>query len=244
MSPLWKIAVATVGLLLLGAGLVLLMPPSPSPVAPSLVCPVLTGQANPAQAPYDREYDFHEDWFTLNIPVWSKLLAPFKDAPNLRYLEIGVWEGRSAIWMLENILTNESSAMTAVDLFPEINGRDIGKVFAANVKIAGATDRVEIRTGFSQEVMRTLPLEGFDVIYIDGSHDGADVLEDAVRATRLLKGGGLLIFDDYEWHWQRPEEALESRIKSAINTFVDYYGDQFTLIHCGYQLALTKKIKD
>ena len=51
----------------------------------------------------------------------------------------------------------------------------------------------------SQVVLRRLPLETYDIIYIDGSHATSDVLEDAVLSYRLLKPGGLLIFDDYHW---------------------------------------------
>jgi hypothetical protein len=54
---------------------------------------------------YLHSYNFSEDWFTENIPVWLKVLSPFKGKPNLNYLEIGVFEGRSVIWMLENIQT-------------------------------------------------------------------------------------------------------------------------------------------
>ena len=48
-------------------------------------------------------------------------------------------------------------------------------------------------------VLRRLPLESFDIIYIDGSHAVNDVLEDAVLSFRLLKPEGILIFDDYRW---------------------------------------------
>ena len=37
---------------------------------------------------YDHEYEFTENWFSSNIPVWEKVLAPYKGQPDIQYLEI------------------------------------------------------------------------------------------------------------------------------------------------------------
>ena len=68
---------------------------------------------------YLKKYNFSTDWFTYKIPEWNKLLRPFKGKPDIHYLEIGVFEGRSAVWMLENILTHPSSKLTGIDIFPK-----------------------------------------------------------------------------------------------------------------------------
>lgn len=39
----------------------------------------------------------------------------------------------------------------------------------------------------------------FDLAYIDGSHLRLDVLSDAVMCWALLREGGLMVLDDYEW---------------------------------------------
>ena len=69
---------------------------------------------------YLKKYEFSTDWFTNQnrIPLWEKMLRPFKGKPDIHYLEVGVYEGRSAIWMLENILTHPSSTLTGIDIFP------------------------------------------------------------------------------------------------------------------------------
>jgi len=53
--------------------------------------------------------------------------------------------------------------------------------------------------GRSDAMLRDLPHDHFDYISIDGSHEAADVLSDAVLSWPLLKTGGLICFDDYEW---------------------------------------------
>ena len=53
----------------------------------------------------------------------------------------------------------------------------------------------------------------FDCIYIDGSHDGADILNDAKQSFDILKNDGLIIFDDvvglYEFIKIQPHNAFE-----------------------------------
>ena len=50
-----------------------------------------------------------KDDFTLNIQNWSTYLSKFENAPDLLFLEVGTGHGRSSVWLLENILTNQSS---------------------------------------------------------------------------------------------------------------------------------------
>jgi len=47
---------------------------------------------------------FTKDWFDRAIPIWKKYVMPLiNTVPNARWLEIGSFEGRSAIWTLENL---------------------------------------------------------------------------------------------------------------------------------------------
>lgn len=61
-----------------------------------------------------------------------------------------------------------------------------------------------------------------DFIYVDGSHQAADVLCDAVLAFRLLRVGGVLAFDDYLWAEDLPQGRDPLRCpKPAIDAFAD-----------------------
>ncbi|MCM8775657.1 MAG: class I SAM-dependent methyltransferase, partial [Candidatus Omnitrophica bacterium] len=151
-------------------------------------------QSNAAPS-HSKKYNFSTDWFTRDIPIWDKTLQPLKGQPYLHYLEVGVFEGRSFIWVLENILTHPTCEATAVDIFPA----GLKERFLVNIKQSGSENKVTVLTGESQIVLRDLPHESFDIIYIDGSHRADDVLIDAVLSWRLLKDGGFIIFDDYHW---------------------------------------------
>jgi hypothetical protein len=64
------------------------------------------------------------------------------------------------------------------------------------------------------------------------------VLSDAVRSFELLKTGGLLIFDDYRWKMNCPEEL---RPKIAIDAFITSYRNSLEVVHSGYQLIIRKQ---
>jgi SAM-dependent methyltransferase len=207
--------------------------------------PVVTlaspGPVLPDDQVYRRKYEFTQDWFTLNIPVWEKAIAPFKGKPGVKYLEVGLYEGRSAFWMLENVLTDPTSHFTGIDIFDgELKDR-----FFDNLRRCGAEGRATVLIGFSQVEMRRLPLESFDIIYIDGSHATADVLEDAVLSYRLLSPGGVLIFDDYAWAgalYTGPltRDETSDFPKAAIDRFVQCFEGRMSVLHNGSQLIVKK----
>ena len=68
---------------------------------------------------YNKQYTFTVNTFTDKIPAWTTLLSEFKGKPGINYLEIGTFEGRSALWILENIATHPTSTLTIIDLFVE-----------------------------------------------------------------------------------------------------------------------------
>lgn len=186
--------------------------------------------------------EFTEDWFSHNIPVWSKLLAEHRGKPFLRYLEVGVFEGRSTCWLLEDILTGEDVHIECIDTFEGsmehdqagYNFSSIRKRFEGNIQ--PWKDKVTLHVGCSSDILPSLE-GGYDFVYIDGSHQAKDVLFDAVICWRLVKPGGIVIFDDYEFN-EYPEPWLNP--KMAINTFLRCYTGWYQVLHVGYQVAVRK----
>jgi len=132
-------------------------------------------------------HQFTSDWATMHYDLWNKTLKELKDKPGIHALEIGSYEGRSAIWFLENILTDPSSSVTCVDIF---NG-SFEAVFDKNMApFAGKVKKIKAR---SQDALKTIGAETYDFIYIDGSHRAKDVFIDAALSWELLKPGGILI---------------------------------------------------
>ena len=86
--------------------------------AESITPPPASATATNADAPRlpDDDTQFTEDWLTYNIPLWDRLLNPLKEQ-KVSVLEIGVFEGRSTLWLLQNILTHPAARLTYVDTF-------------------------------------------------------------------------------------------------------------------------------
>ncbi len=190
---------------------------------------------------------FSTDWFSTRIPTLTKVLEEYKNKPDLRFLEIGTWQGQSACWFLQNILTHESSTLTCVDtwagspsiemLHPQlIAGSEAA--FDANMQAIGATAKVRKLKGRSSQMLRTLDLATFDFIYVDGGHEATETLNDAVLAWQLLKPGGIIVFDDYDWKYFR--HPLR-RPKPAIDSFLHVFGREAELLTSGWQIALRKR---
>lgn len=192
---------------------------------------------------------FHTDWFSGNIPVWSKLLKKYKNKPNLRFLEIGCYEGRATLWLLKNILTAASSKIIVIDTFKgnKEHSKEMVKNlyndFKENVSEYLSADpektKVIIHKGFSQEIIRNFGSKSrFDFIYIDGSHVAKDVLEDTILCWRLLKKNGVMIFDDYTVVDYR-DPLLRPDL--AIDAFLRVFHGQYKILNLGYQIAIKKE---
>ena len=53
------------------------------------------------------DYKFTQDWFSHNIPVWEQLKGLLPQGQVRSFLEIGSFEGRSAVWIIENMMNHD-----------------------------------------------------------------------------------------------------------------------------------------
>ena len=179
---------------------------------------------------------------------WRRYLVPPLEGKPVHGLEIGSFEGRSAVWFMENVLTHPDSQLICIDTFQggrdqhelPVNCTEMRDRFFHNLKPWANADKLLVLEHQSQIALRSFdPEPHFDFIYIDGSHDACDVLEDAVLAWRLVKPGGFMIFDDYEWKYPSGDKPLlEARM--AIDAFLACFEGQYELVDKGWQLAVRK----
>jgi predicted O-methyltransferase YrrM len=188
---------------------------------------------------------FGHDWTSSHFPNWAKLLRRYRDIP-ARVIEVGSWEGRSALFFLNYL---QHSNLVCIDTFegseehrahPEAFARDLPEIerrFDAN--LAAFAGRLEKIKAPSAVALSELAIEGrrFDIAYMDGSHRAADVYSDGVLTWSMLVPGGTMIFDDYEWAYM-PEPR--SNPKLGIDSFLKAFDGQYRIIHRGFQIALEK----
>lgn len=184
---------------------------------------------------------YSHDWFSHNIPNWTKWLKGFGGRENLSFLEIGCFEGMATRWLLDNILTGKHCSMTVVDTFAgsmehqELDKRRMFERFMTNV---GYDRRVKVFPIPSKAFLKNTSAS-FDFIYIDGSHKAIDVIADAILSWDVLRKNGILIFDDYKW--KRYPKTSNFHPKPAIDSFMAIFDGEYRLIEKGYQVCLMKQ---
>ena len=169
-------------------------------------------------------------------------------------LEVGSFEGRSACWMLEHLLGHPDSRLYCVDTFegseefaPELR-EGLLERFTHNVRQTGRGEKVQALVGRSDDVLVGLIGEGVraDLAYVDGSHRAAEVLTDAVLCWKLLKPGGVMVFDDHLWRCRLGPDDLLLHPKLAVDGFVNAFFDRVDLLDLpgNAQVAVRKRPTD
>jgi predicted O-methyltransferase YrrM len=169
---------------------------------------------------------FSQDWFSANIPTFEKI----KQETRIRtVLEIGVYEGMSTCWMLDKFLPEDGSIICIDPL--NLEGYNIWHDNVYEVK--KDSQYVHLCLNKSDKVLPLLlgQKRQFDFIYIDGSHEAADVLFDAVNCWHLLRPEGIMLFDDY---------GGGDTVKPAVDAFLYCLQGKYKLLERGYQLAMQK----
>jgi predicted O-methyltransferase YrrM len=189
--------------------------------------------------------EFTTNWAVEHYHLWARILAPWQEEP-IRVLEIGSWEGRSALFFLNYL---RHSSIVCVDTFAgSIEHRawpaaqQNAQLFAIESRfdnnLAQFAERVEKRKEESLAALGTLGIERrqFDLIYVDGSHLATDVYRDGVLAWPLLMRGGIMIFDDY----QRQQGPKTDWPHVGIDAFLDATKGGYEELHRGRQIAIRK----
>lgn len=192
---------------------------------------------------------YTKDWTSDNFKVWFPILQHLRDRP-ATYLEIGSYEGRSTVWMAENIFTHPESKMLCIDPWDLEENVYKSNNDMLSVKENFINNTSEFREkivafeGYSFDVLCTLnahPPEqksSFDVIYVDGDHRTLPVLQDCVLAWGLLPVGGVMIFDDVgSGDDTTPVDSLP---KIAVDSFLTAIHGKYRSLYFGYQTIIQR----
>lgn len=177
---------------------------------------------------------YTQDYVSAFAPGWQTLLKPWVGKPDVLALEIGAFEGRSARWFLEHVLTGERARLVCIDPYPSA-------AFGANT--ADLAGRLELVRELSQVALRDRRwrLGSVAFAYVDGHHAATSVLEDSVLVFRLLEPGGVLIWDDYPW---RDPASPSNPLRGpgpAIDAFLEVWAGAYDLLAKDWQVAIRKK---
>jgi hypothetical protein len=218
-------------------------------LAPHIAQTMLRGRDAQAGADFaahaeTRGFAFTYDTVANNIPFAAPLLRDFAAGRDseLRYLEIGAYEGRNIAfmdWLLPGRLSITAIDPWFDDVFnPDPQYHGIEARFRSNVQLTGVTGMRTIK-GFSGIELPKLQAAGerFDLIYIDGSHTAVDVLIDLCFCANMLQIGGMMILDDY---WHDVSDIGGPGVKQAVDRFLGVFRRQFDVAAAYRQVALVK----
>jgi len=189
------------------------------------------------------EFEFTTEWADNNIPYVAPLLRDFAQGRGqIRYLEIGAYEGRNLAFM--DWLLPAKLDVTVIDpwfdetLNPEEKYHAVEPRFRRNVAKLNFSG-LSTRKGFSTYELPKM-LEGgetFDLIYVDGSHTAWAVMVDLAYCAALLDIGGMMVLDDY---WHHESEIGGPGVKQALDRFHAVFREYFEVTSVYRQVALTK----
>lgn len=182
--------------------------------------------------------NFTQDWFSNNIPNFQTCMAAIPEKKC--FLEIGAFEGRATCWMLENGLSDKGS-IVCIDPFEVLDFDTTIDMSAVEARFWSNTN--EVRKHYQAVSLTKLPSYRalaqmiefkyvFDFIYVDGSHAPDVALTDACMAWKMLKQGGVMLFDDYQY----PHEPT----KKGIDAFLIVFEGQYKVLFENYQMGIQK----
>jgi hypothetical protein len=156
--------------------------------------------------------------------------------------------------MLENLLSGKNSHLTCIDTF-ELSeemrkicqrmgvseSTDFKTTFDHNIHASEVGGKVTKIKGLSSEELRKLPLDSFDIVYIDGSQKTCTILTDATLSWGLLKMHGFMILNNYRSRIFENDPSMSP--EKAIDAFMQCFDGEYIVVHMDEQVIL-RKTKD
>ena len=164
-----------------------------------------------------KSINYNEKWFCNNLNYLSVNFKNIKDIKNV--LEIGSYEGRSAIFFLKNF---SNSNITCVDTWSgsdehkKVSFKIIEKNFDLNTSFYQSNNILMKHKMTSNEFFKKNH-KFFDLIYVDGDHSADQVKIDLANSWNILRNGGFLVLDDYLWWYYK---NLRNNPSTPINNFI------------------------
>ncbi len=189
--------------------------------------------------------NFHRCWVAEYLPYWNKQLLPqikkriVSDKP-LKFLQIGVFEGLSLIYLIKHIFAGYNCEVTIIDDFSTEKYFDTENTFYANTK---EINPVVLKKDSHSALLELISSNTtFDFIYCSGSRKPAVCYVDFALLSKVVKPGSMLLLDTY-YSWASYENEISPDI--VRDTFIKAFTRSSDVAPIGRQLLMTfKEVKD
>lgn len=180
------------------------------------------------------------DYFSINAYYWSSILN--KNLNDFSYLEIGSWEGNSALYILKNFITKKVVCVDIWDLYDDKYKEEHIKRFENfNYNLKEFEKKFTFFKNTSDKFFE-INKEKFDLIYIDGSHEMEQVYKDISNSWACLNHNGIIICDDY-FYGNIYTNKNENVPALSINKFLRENKDMLQILCVNNTQIFFKKIK-
>lgn len=137
-----------------------------------------------------------------------------------RVFEIGTYTGETTRILACN--TPPDAVITTLDLAPDEFVRRVGRQphFHAGSAFRNTAEAAKIRQQYvAAHGFDFSPYENqCDMVFVDADHRYEAVHTDTMQALKLVRSGGVVVWDDYVWNEQHPECAGVTR---AVNELAE-----------------------
>ena len=184
--------------------------------------------------------NFTNKWFLNNFEIFNFFLPKDKSL-KFDYLEVGCFEGLSSFYILSEYKAVNAYLLDVWDM-PNPNSKTLSnnfdlieKAFDENLSQFNFTKIKNDSVVAMREMLKNDKF--FDFIYIDGSHNGEDILSDAIEAFKILKKDGLIFFDDFLQHSK--DRSIQSY--EGIEKFLSLYNNFIKIEYFQNNLVVRRK---
>jgi predicted O-methyltransferase YrrM len=186
-----------------------------------------------------KNYKISSDWFSSHAFFFKNFMKKLPE--NFKYLEIGSFEGNSAIFVSS---TFPKSEITCVD--PWVNYEE-----NSNTNLAYVENFFDLNTKNISNIKKikntsdnffTKNKQNYDFIYIDGYHKYEYVFKDCLNSWEVLVPGGVLVCDDYIWEFYKGKE-INLNPCFAINKFLEIKKENAKVLLVSSSQIFIQKLK-
>lgn len=179
--------------------------------------------------------NFHRCWVAEYLPYWHTLLPSHVESlpQTVKFLQIGVFEGLSLIYLAKNILSSSGRTLeiTVIDDFSTEQYFETEKTFRQNTS---DLQNLTIIKKDSHSALQELWNAGstFDFIYCSGSRKPAVCYVDFALLSKVVTPGSKILLDTY-YSWSSYEGEISPEI--TRDTFCKSFARQIEETSIGKQ---------
>jgi FkbM family methyltransferase len=201
---------------------------------------------------YAGMYNWTHDLPPNSKSIFENVILSIKNKTDPEILEIGTYAGTSLIYMLQMLPLAKAVAIDRwksydedvdgkkVETLANLENINVKNIFDKNILKAGMKDRITCMQGDSEKCLTQLLIDNkkFDFIYVDGSHRCLDCFLDCVLSWKILKTGGIMAIDDYQY--KKDDKNILEIPFYGVNEFLKKYQNELKIISIGYRVFIQK----